>query len=74
MGKLRGLRMYVIEIEILDTSYGHEVGDIVFGVVESNGLNNAARKFENRCCGSEYPNYKIKAIHEVYGMFNPIGR
>ncbi len=66
--------MYIVEVEILDTSYGHEVGDIVFGVLESNGPINAARKFENRCCGGEYPNYKIKSMREVYDAFNAISR
>jgi len=41
--------------------------------VYTNNKYNALRKVENRCCGSEYPPYKVLSIEEYDSfLFEPI--
>tara|TARA_R110000796_G_scaffold119020_1_gene233158 strand:- start:485 stop:727 length:243 start_codon:yes stop_codon:yes gene_type:complete len=69
----RKKRLFIITLEIKEECWGHKVGDTIKSAVISNNTNNAIETFEDRHCGSEYPDYSITKIEDTYntGFFMP---
>ena len=66
------MKLFIIEIEILENCYDYRVGQIIFTIIESNSEYHAQEKFMNKYWGSEFPSYNILKVQECdYRLFNP---
>ena len=69
----RKQRVFIITLEIREDSWDYKVGDVITSAVISNSINNALYSFEEKHCGSEYPEYIVSYISDTYetGFFMP---
>ena len=54
--------LITIETENDQKEWNYKPGTIVIIPIKSHSSYHAQMKFENKCCGSEYPPYKIISI------------
>jgi len=69
----RKKRMFIIEIEILEDSWGWKEGDTLRIPILSNNYTKAQMTFEDNHWGSEYPLYNIISVEDCvdYAFFTP---
>jgi hypothetical protein len=56
---------YIIEIEIQSKSWDYFIGQIIMIPIKGVNKLDAEERFSDNYCGSEYPMYKIRKIHEI---------